>query len=441
MRVAPALLARLYPALRNEIRWVGGPRRRAVDAILAADVLGKSAAELLRRVPSLVRGGRRRAAGPSLLAPYKYAVFNGHLYVDCFYPRFPGKVFDRLVAQLLANLGRPPAEWSPATFALILSMTKKCVYRCEHCYAIETLGSRDVLSLDDLRRIAREFRRLGVGVIAWEGGEPLMRFDELLTLVRENRDETEALVATTGWGLTREKAERLAEAGLVSAIISLDHWEADKHNAFRRNRKAFDAAVAGVRLFREAGVLPSVCICATRETVAEGGLYRYLELAREIGAAFVQILDATPSGSYLGKDVILGEAQLAEIRRFHREVNGEPRWRDHPSVSARALLEDDGQYGCCAGNALCYVDSSGNLQACDLLQISFGNVVEEGADAPWRRMKSWFPHMIAGRCPAQTLHERLAEVHARAPSLPLRHEDCLHILDEIRRRGPAPRLR
>ena len=431
------LLSRLFRTQPNEIRFVVGHRRRLLDALMGAQIVRTNALHFARRSAAIARDRKRLARKGALMGPYKYVFFNGRVFVDCFYPGYPGKVFDKMVGCLVRNLARRPEEWEPATFALVLSITKKCVYRCEHCYAIKTLGSRDVLSLDQLRAIARGFAQLGIGVIAWEGGEPLLRFKELLTLIRENRHDTEALLATTAHGLTREKAEQLREAGLVSAIISLDHYDPDKHNAFRGNAKSFDMATNGVRLLREAGILPSVAICATRELVDEGGLHQYLELAKEIGVGFIQILDATPSGNYLGQDVMLKNSQLETIKRFHFEVNTRRRYRSYPSISARALLEAPSRYGCCAGNALCYVDSSGNLQACDLLQIAFGNVVEEGVEVPYRRMKKWFPHMLAGRCPAQTEYRRIADVYAKTESLPLCHEDCQHILERIGKRGPS----
>ena len=438
-----SVLETLLGAGPNEIRFLHGARKAVVDALIAASVLrGVRArpAALLSAAPALLRDARRIAALSELGRAYKYVAFNGSVYLDCFYPKFPGRVFDRLVRTMLGNLLFTPERWAPTTFALVLSITKRCVYRCEHCYAIETLGQRDVLSREDLLRIARSFQRLGVGVIAWEGGEPLMRFEDLLALLRATRDESESIVATTAYGLTPDKARQLREAGLVSAIISLDHYLPDEHNRFRRNKKAFDMATRGVRIFREAGILPSLCICATRDNVDAGGLYRYLELARQLGAAFVQVLDATPAGSYLGQDVMLTAAQVEEVRRFHLRVNTDPQYRDYPSVSARALLED-ARFGCCAGNALCYVDSSGNLQACDLLQISFGNVLEEGVEPVYARMKQCFPHPFSGRCPAQSLHRDIAEAHARHGKLPIPHAEYAPILDRIRRRGPPPHLR
>lgn len=243
------------------------------------------------------------------------------------------------------------------------------------------------------------------------------------------------MLATTAFGLTHEMAGRLREAGLDAAIISIDHYDPALHNKFRRNKKAFDMAVNGVRTFRENGILPSIAICATREVVEGGGLWKYLDLAKEIGAAFVQIIDATPSGNYLGGDVMLTKPQMEEIKKFHLAVNTDPRYRDYPTVQARALLEDDDYNGCCAANALVYVDSSGNMQPCDLFQVSFGNVLEESVETVFRRMKSFFPHPTKGRCPAQTLSRQIHEAHKKTGALPVDYKDCGAILENISARG------
>jgi len=400
----------------------------------------------------IVGGGLNPAAAPGRLRGmaslagwfdhYKFVYFNGRIFVDCFAPGWPGVAFDNMVGYLARNFGRRPGEWEPYVPALILSATRKCVYRCEHCYAIKSLGSRDVLTYAHLLRIVKDFQGLGsgVGVIAWEGGEPLMRFDELLRLIRETRDQSEAMLATTAYGLTPEMAGRLREAGLDAAIISLDHYVPDLHNKFRRNKKAFDMAVNGVRIFRENGILPSIAICATREVVDAGGLWKYLDLAREIGVGFVQVIDATPSGNYLGKDVMLTKPQMEEIKKFHLKVNTDPAYRDHPAVQARAFLEDDDYNGCCAANALVYVDSSGNMQPCDLFQVSFGNVIEEGVETVYRRMKSCFPHPTRGCCPAQTLSRLVHAAHKESGALPVDFRDCPEILENIAARGLPPRM-
>jgi MoaA/NifB/PqqE/SkfB family radical SAM enzyme len=424
---------------RNEIRFIHGPRKAAVDALMAAGLVRRNRALL----PEALRSWRRLARDRRLTytANNKYVLFNNRVFVDCFAPRWPGRSFDRLTDHALRLVVRGPGGSRFLPY-LVISITKKCPFRCEHCYAIDSLGARDVVTRAQLLGVVRQMQRRGLGVVAWEGGEPLLRFDDLLALIRETHRESEAWLATTGWGLTAERARLLREAGLVAAIISLDHHDPDRHNAFRRNPRAFDAAVRAARTFREHGVLPSLCICATRDNIRDDSLHRYLELAREIGVGFVQVLDATPSGNYLGQDVLLTRAEVERLKRFHVEVNTAPRYRDYPAVSARALVEADEHFGCCACNGLCYIDSSGNLQACDLLQVAFGNVIEEGFDAVYERMRRSFPDFTRGRCPAQTLHREIARAHrGSGGKLPLDHERCPEVLERLRARPRRSELR
>lgn len=419
----------------RDLKFLQGSEKRLVELIMLRGASKMTLDFIVEKSFSLVESlnfidCQRTMAG--VLGTCKYVYYDGNIFMDCFAPKWPGRALNNSLEAVNRSLTAVSDEWGPFLQSLVFSITKKCVYRCEHCYAIHTLGEQDVMSAEDMLRIAKEFQgKIGVGVMAWEGGEPLMRFDDLLMLIRGTSPESESLVATTAYGLDGEKARRLKEAGLVSAIISLDHYEPDRHNAFRRNKKAFDMAVNGVRIFRENGILPSIAICATRDVMEEGSLYEYLELAKNIGAAFVQILDATPSGNYIGKDVLLTKAQMEELKRFQVELNTSPRYRDYPSVQARAFMEDEKVNGCNGGNALAYVDSSGNLQACDLLQLSFGNVMEEDVETVFRRLKKHFPHPKKGRCPAQTLSKDIARGFEKTAKLPLQYCDCADILEKI----------
>ena len=422
----------------NQIEYIHGLRRNLADLLIISSVLKERANDIFKNTRLKLK------RYPRMLKKFvnnKYVYFNGQIYMDCFAPPWPGIAFNRVMQGIAQRFGDLNFDWTDYTLALVISITKKCVYRCEHCYAIQTLGSEDILSYEQLLDIAKSFMDIGGGVIAWEGGEPLLRFEMLLDLIRNTVPKSDAWIATTAYGLTQDMARQLKQAGLSAAIISLDHYLPEKHNEFRRNKKAFEMVVKGVRIFRENGILPNICVCATRELIDEDGLWNYLELAKKIGVGYIQILDATPAGNYIDKDVLLTNKQIDKIKRFHLEVNTDSRYKDYPGVSARALLESDDYFGCSAGCALVYVDSSGNLQACDLLQIAFGNILEEGFDTVYKRLKTYIPHYISGRCPAQTLHKYISNVYQEHPSLPLSYKDCEHILEKIKARGLPKSMR
>src|SRR5690348_8081714 len=124
----------------------------------------------------------------------------------------------------LDRLGRPLRD-------LRISVTDRCNFRCPYCMPREIFGRdfeflrrEDLLSFEEIARLAELFAQLGVEKIRLTGGEPLLRRDleslvEMLANVKSIRDLT---LTTNGSLLTREKAQALKDAGLHRVSISLD---------------------------------------------------------------------------------------------------------------------------------------------------------------------------------------------------------------------------
>ncbi len=114
---------------------------------------------------------------------------------------------------------------------LRLSVTDRCNFRCPYCMPREIFGRdfeflrrEELLTFEEITRLAQLFTQLGVEKIRLTGGEPLLRRDleslvEMLAQVKGIRDLT---LTTNGSLLTREKASALKEAGLNRISISLD---------------------------------------------------------------------------------------------------------------------------------------------------------------------------------------------------------------------------
>ncbi|HVS86214.1 MAG TPA: radical SAM protein, partial [Gaiellaceae bacterium] len=132
---------------------------------------------------------------------------------------------------LLDRLGRPLET-------LRISITDRCNFRCVYCMPKEVFGRdyvflerRQLLSFEEIGRLARVFARLGVRTIRLTGGEPLVRRDvERLVADLASVDGIE-LALTTNGSLLPQKAQALADAGLGRVTVSLDSLDED---AFRR---------------------------------------------------------------------------------------------------------------------------------------------------------------------------------------------------------------
>src|ERR1700682_1410136 len=133
------------------------------------------------------------------------------------------------------RLGRPMRD-------LRISVTDRCNFRCVYCMPAEVFGRdfaflpRDqVLTFEEIERLARTFVGLGVEKLRITGGEPLVRRDVarligMLGAIRRQDGTELALTLTPNGSALRPLAAGLAAAGLRRITVSLDSLD---DNTFR----------------------------------------------------------------------------------------------------------------------------------------------------------------------------------------------------------------
>jgi len=260
---------------------------------------------------------------------------------------------------------------------LIFSISSRCTLRCEHCYEGNNLKQWEQLSIADLTRLLREAISLGIPHIQIGGGEPMLRFDDMLRLLKLGKNHMEFWLSTSGYGLTREKAWDLKVAGLTGANISLDHWEAEKHNQFRNHPEAYKWALEAVENCKAVGIIPNLTLCVTNQMAQEEQLMNYLELARNLEIPFVRFLEARKAGNYAGKDVLLTREEQSTVVDFVLKMNGSGKYRSYPIIQYPGYHQRKvGCYG--AGNRYIHIDSAGNYHGCPFCRGAVGNIKEMG---------------------------------------------------------------
>lgn len=113
-----------------------------------------------------------------------------------------------------------------------ISITDKCQFRCTYCMPAEGLPwlkKAEILSYEEIVRLARVASEIGIEQIRLTGGEPLVRRD-IPDLVRQLRqiDGLRSLSLTTNGILLKQLAGPLAEAGLTRINVSLDSLVREK---------------------------------------------------------------------------------------------------------------------------------------------------------------------------------------------------------------------
>jgi cyclic pyranopterin phosphate synthase len=159
------------------------------------------------------------------------------------------------------SLGRPLRD-------LRISVTDRCNFRCSYCMPKEVfdkdypyLPHADLLSFEEITRVARQFVALGVRKIRLTGGEPLLRKNlevliAQLAALRTPDGQPPDLTLTTNGSLLARKAHALKESGLARVTVSLDGLD---DAVFRRMNDVdfpVDQVLGGLEAAKAAGLGP-----------------------------------------------------------------------------------------------------------------------------------------------------------------------------------------
>jgi MoaA/NifB/PqqE/SkfB family radical SAM enzyme len=311
-------------------------------------------------------------------------VRRGDLYkLQLYMPAYPSRAF----FHALEKLHRP----QPGPTSVVLSMTRACTYHCPHCY--QRLDRGKDLDQGRLVEVARAMQEIGVSTFDIEGGEPFLRPDRLLALMEAIDDRAEVWVNTTGANVTPSLVARLKAAGLAGVMVSIHAADAPAHDAFTGVRGSFDVACAALRTFSRAGAFTAINCCPSPETASGDGLRRLFDLARDLGCDFVQVIHGKSAGGWLGRIAAESDSRgaIETLQAMHLSYNNAREYRRHPCIAAQVFDEQGALFGCTAGGIeRFYVGADGEVQPCEFLNVSFGNVNEEPFATIFARMRACF---------------------------------------------------
>lgn len=139
---------------------------------------------------------------------------------------------------------------------LRIAVTDRCNLRCVYCMPNEIAEWKqrdEILTLEEILRIARLLVNIGVTKIRLTGGEPLVR-SNLKWLVRElaRLPGLDTLALTTNGTLFAQHAPELRASGLQRLNISLDTLRADCYKTIS-GRDTLSDALAGIEAAQQAG--------------------------------------------------------------------------------------------------------------------------------------------------------------------------------------------
>ncbi len=308
----------------------------------------------------------------------KLAYVNKKYYWGLYTPGWNAIPFKRFIAAEMNHI-IPVKQKVNRFINAYVAITKKCSLQCEHCYEWDNLNKKETLSAEQLKSVIAKIQERGVSQIHFSGGEPLLKVDLLVDILNSAKKETDFWVLTSGFKLTSDNAKKLKAAGLNGVIISLDHFEPEKHNQFRGFKEAYYWVEKGVQNAIENQLVVALSLCTTTDFTTLDNLITYANLAKKMGVSFIQVLEPKSVGHYSGKEVSLSEDQIRLLENFYLEMNYNPKYKEYPLISYHGYYQR--RQGCyAAGNRSFYVDADGDLNACPFCQSKSGNVLDADFD-------------------------------------------------------------
>ncbi len=310
-----------------------------------------------------------------------------------------------LVSEKLENKALRHKRSEGSAPVVVWCTTKRCNLDCMHCYSGGNTASDGELSTDEAKKMLDELADYGSPFMILSGGEPFLRAD-IFELGRYAREiGLMVIVSSNGTLVTKEIAEKAADAGFGYVGVSLDGL-VETNNYFRGSGDAYSNALQGMRNLRDAGIKTGLRFTITRHNCHE--LTGIMELMVKEGFHRLCVYHLEYAGrgqELMNNDLQPGDRRKAidslfrktiEINRHNHdlEVLTVGNYADAAYIYMKVLKENpekaraayehflrNGGEGC--GEKLAYIDEKGNVFASQHLKVELGNIREKSLKDIW----------------------------------------------------------
>ncbi len=274
---------------------------------------------------------------------------------------------------------------------LRISVTDRCNFRCVYCMPRETfdrdfkfLPHDEILTFEEIGRLAGLFAGLGVKKVRITGGEPLVRRElhRLVALLAPIPDLD--LTLTTNGSLLAKQAPALAKAGLKRVTVSLDSLDDATFRAVNDADYPVAKVIEGIEAAAAAGMAPIKVNMVVKRGVNDGHVLAMAERWRGTGhiVRFIEYMDVGSTNGWRMDDVVPSAEIVKMIGARYPLEPADPnyagevaeRWRYRDGAGEIGVISSVTQAFCASCNRL-RLSAEGSLYTCLF--------AEQGHDLKW----------------------------------------------------------
>jgi len=169
---------------------------------------------------------------------------------------------------------------------LRISVTDRCNFRCTYCMPadnVEFMDRSNLLSFEEIQRVAQIVSRMGINRLRLTGGEPLMRKNlPVLIKMLNEVDGIDDIAMTTNAYFLKDQAQSLKDAGLKRLNVSLDALDPQKFRDVNR-RDCLQSVLDGLDTARKVGFKSIKINAVAVRNFSETEIMSLIEMGRSDG--------------------------------------------------------------------------------------------------------------------------------------------------------------
>jgi len=303
----------------------------------------------------------------------------------------------------------PHGSSSTANLRLVAwEVTRNCNLSCIHCRASATRGPyQGELDTASAFTLLDQITTVGNPIIILSGGEPLLRPDIFDITAYGTEKGLRMVMAPNGTLITESTAKQMKKAGIQRISISLDGAVKESHDKFRGVVGAFEGALKGIELAKEAGLEFQINTTITQANLDE--IDRIQDLAIELGAAahHIFLLVPTGRGKYIVDQEIDAEQYEKTLNWFYDRsrkttMQLKATCAPHYYRILRQRSKEEGKTvtfethgmdavsrGCLAGTGFCFISHRGIVQPCGFLDLNCGDITRDSFADVWQKSETF----------------------------------------------------
>lgn len=260
------------------------------------------------------------------------------------------------------------------------ALTDECNFDCEFCSFKSMKDKRKEMSTEEIKDVIAQCQELGICVINFVGGEPLMRKDILEIIKSVDKNKSSTLMFTNGWFLEKY-AHKLKKAGLDSVNVSIDSHIPEKHDSIKNKKGAFRKAVRGIVQAKKAGLTVGISCTVSKESLEDGSFLKLIELGKKLKVHEIIFWDLIPIGGLVDRKDLIDNTKWTEkiikIANFYNQKY------NYPGIFSYAYNRTPSSMGCSGGTNYFYITPYGDICPCDFNPLVLGNVLEKPLNLIW----------------------------------------------------------